>query len=192
MTNYTDAFKHAFDHAMLYEVGKFWNPNDPDVINGSMGTREKNRKIGYVNIPADRGGETKYGIAQKPNPDIDVRNLNLADAQDVYYGSYWLSGQCDKLPYQVAVIHFDSCINHGVGRAKKILQEAVGVVPDGVVGPKTLQAVNDMDPREVIQAISDIRTNFYRAIVVRDPSQKIFLNGWMARISEVTEYSLSM
>lgn len=192
MTNYSDAFRHAFDHAMLYEVGKFWNPNDPDVIEGSLGTREKNRKVGYVNIPADRGGETKYGIAQRPNPDINVRNLNLDTAREVYYGRYWLAGQCDKLPYQTAIIHFDSCVNHGVGKAKKILQEAVGATPDGAIGPKTLQAINDMEPRDLIRAISDIRTNLYQAIVVRDPSQKIFLNGWMARINEVTEYSLSV
>ena len=192
MSNYSDAFRRAFDHAMLYEVGKFWNASDPDVIAGTIGTRELNRKVGYVNIPSDRGGETKYGIAQKPNPDVNVKQLDLQSAEDIYYDRYWLRGDCDKLPHQIAVIHFDSCVNHGVVRAKKMLQQAVNAQPDGQIGPKTLQAITSTDPVEVIQSICDIRTNFYKSIVVRDPSQKIFLNGWMNRINEVTSYSLSL
>ena len=191
MTKYSDAFVDAFNHAMIYEVSKLWDPNDPDVIAGKIGTKFQNVKVGYVNIPADRGGETKFGIAQKANPDVNVRNLNLESACDIYFNKYWLAGYCDKIPGVISIIHFDSCVNHGVGRAVKMLQEAVGATPDGVIGPKTLQAINSKDPGEVIQAICDIRTRFYNAIVARDASQKVFLRGWMNRINEVTSYSLS-
>lgn len=186
----TQEFIKAFNEAMLFEVGAFWNANDPEVIEGLYLTRDQRRKIGYVNIPADRGGETKYGIAQNANPQVRVRNLNLNAAMDVYFNNYWLRGKNDKLPYPVCLIHFDGCVNHGIGRANKFLQRAVGAVDDGMVGNQTLAAVNAADPEAIIRSISEQRTNFYLAIVKRDPSQRIFLNGWMRRINEITAFTL--
>ena len=186
----TEDFIDALNHAMLYEVGAFWNPEDPDVIAGNYSTREQRKKIGYVNIPADRGGETKYGIAQNANPQIRVRDLDLVGAMEVYFQNYWLRGKCDKLPYPVSLIHFDGCVNHGIGRANKFLQRAVNVADDGVIGPGTLRAVSEMDPRQIIESISEQRSNFYHAIVKRDSSQGIFLKGWMRRIDEVTTFTL--
>lgn len=186
-----EAFTKAFNHAMLEEVGQHWDPNDPDVIQGLINTRQQKRKVGYVNIKQDRGGETKYGIAQNTNPNISVRDLDIDAAMEVYLVDYWIKGKCDRLPYAVALIHFDGCVNHGVVRANRILQQAVGVDIDGVVGNQTLSAVNEMPQQDLIQAISNIRTDFYHAIVQRDSTQSIFLNGWLGRISRVTDFSLS-
>lgn len=191
MSDFSDDFFYAFDHAMKYEVGSFWNPNDPDVQQGLIDTKEQRRKVGYVNIPQDRGGETKYGIAQKANPHVSVRDLDLLSAMDVYFNKYWLRGCCDQLPYPIPIIHFDGCVNHGVGRANKFLQRAVSVDADGDIGQITIDAVNAIDPRELIENISNIRTDFYNSIVERDPSQGMFLKGWMRRITEVTDFTLS-
>lgn len=190
MTDFNGDYIDAFNHSMLYEVGPFWDPEDPDVIDGLIETREQRRKVGYVNIPADRGGETKYGIAQKPNPDVDVRHLDLAGAMDVYFDEYWLQGKCDQILYPVSLIHFDGCVNHGIGRANKFLQRAVGASADGIIGRITLQKVADADPRQLIESISDQRITFYNEIVRRDSSQSIFLKGWMRRINEVTKACL--
>lgn len=187
----TEDFIDALNHAMIYEVGAFWNPNDPDVIAGNYQTREQRRKVGYVNIAADRGGETKYGVAQKANPNIRVRDLDLEGAMNVYFHEYWLKGKCDQIPYPVSLIHFDGCVNHGIGRANKFLQRAVGAVDDGVIGPATLRAVQEADPAQLIQSISEQRTNFYQAIVNRDASQSVFLKGWMRRINEVTDFTFA-
>lgn len=191
--DFNDDFLHAFNHAMLYEVGKFWNPEDPDVIEGRIDTREQRRKVGYVNIPQDRGGETKYGVAQKANPQIRVRDLDLQGAMEVYFSKYWLGGACDKLPYPLTIMHFDGCVNHGPGRARKFLQRALGIPEhevNGDIGPQTLSAVESMDQSDIISAISGIRADFYNAIVERDPTQRMFLNGWMTRINEVTDYTI--
>lgn len=191
MADYPPEFEDAFNHAMLYEVGPFWNPTDPDVIAGNIATREQRRKVGYVNIPQDRGGETKYGIAQVSHPEIPVRDLNLYGATAVYFYKFWLKGRNDQLPYPITIIHFDGCVNHGVGRAAKFLQSAVGVEPDGGIGPVTLDAVMATDPVTIIQNISDGRKRFYNAIVRNNPSQEMFLDGWLRRINEVTEYTLN-
>lgn len=187
----TEDFVKAFDHSMIYEVGSFWNPEDPEVVAGKYSTREQRKKVGYVNIAADRGGETKYGVAQNANPQVRVRDLDLEGAMEVYFQNYWLRGKCDKLPYPVSLIHYDGCVNHGIGRANKFLQRAVGVTDDGVVGPGTLAAVNEGDLSQIIQSISEQRANFYQAIVKRDPGQGIFLKGWMRRIDEVTDFTLN-
>lgn len=187
----TEDFVKAFDHSMIYEVGSFWNPEDPEVVAGAYSTREQRRKVGYVNIPADRGGETKYGVAQAANPQVRVRDLDLQGAMEVYFQNYWLRGKCDQLPYPVSLIHYDGCVNHGIGRANKFLQRAVGVTDDGVIGPGTLRAVNEGDLTQIIQSISEQRANFYQAIVKRDSSQGIFLKGWMRRINEVTDFTLN-
>lgn len=191
MTDFTNDFLQAFNHAMLYEVGSFWNPEDADVISGQIDTKEQRKKVGYVNIPADRGGETKYGIAKNANPSVDVRNLDLAGAMDIYFTNYWLKGKCDRLTYPLTVMHFDGCCNHGIGRASKFLQRAAGVEADGSIGDQTVMAIEGMDSATLIQNLSDIRTQFYSSIVQRDPSQGVFLNGWMRRINEVTQYTLS-
>jgi lysozyme family protein len=189
--DFPNNFVQAFDHAMLYEVGSFWNPNDPDVIVGNYSTREQRRKVGYVNIPADRGGETKYGVAQNANPNIVVRDLDLCGAMEVYFNDYWLKGVCDRLPYPLSLMHFDGCVNHGTTRAARFLQRAAGVVDDGKIGRMTLAAVNKTDQLVLLRSISDQRFHFYNNIVKNNPSQSIFLKGWLRRITEVTDYSLA-
>ena len=191
MSELTEEFKVAFDHAMIFEVGTFFNPEDADVIAGAIGTREQRRKVGYVNIPGDRGGETKYGIALNANPDLNIPALDLEGAMEVYYKRYWLTGACDKMSYPLTIIHFDGCVNHGIKRANKFLQAAVGAVADGAIGPATLRAIQAADQEQVIRSVSQQRANFYNAIVERDPVQAKFLKGWMARIKSVTDYTLS-
>jgi lysozyme family protein len=186
-----NAFLCAFNHAMLYEVGPFWNPDDPDVQQGLIETHEQRRKVGYVNIPQDRGGETKYGIAQRANPGINVRNLDLQSAHDIYEREYWNAGSCDKLDCPLNIMHFDGCVNHGVIRACKFLQRAAGVSEDGIIGNMTLAAINDVGQEEMIKRLSDIRRKFYQMIVQKDPSQRVFLNGWLRRIDEVTQFVLN-
>lgn len=186
---YSDEFEHAVDHAMLYEVGKFWKLT-PEVEAGLIETREQRRAVGYVNIKGDRGGETKFGIAQNANPEISVRDLTWEGAKEIYFRKYWLEGKCDQLHPQLAIMHFDGCVNHGITRANRFLQQAAGVVPDdGRIGPMTLEAVGQIHPAELCSRIAQLRERFYNRIVERDPSQAKFLKGWLIRISEVYEYT---
>lgn len=188
---YSAEFEMAVEHAMLYEVGSHWNLDTPGVREGLIDTRTQRRAVGYVNIPQDRGGETKYGVAARANPDVDIATLDWDAAKRIYYKRYWLASDCDQLPSRLSLLHFDGAVNHGIGRANKFLQRAVGAVADGDIGPATLAAVQAADEIEVCEKICDMREAFYRAIVQRDSSQGIFLNGWLRRIHEVREYVLS-
>jgi lysozyme family protein len=194
--SYTKSFEAAVNHAMLYEVGSHWNPDTPGVREGLIETQQQRRNVGYVNDPLDRGGETKYGVASKANPDLDIANLDWEGAKRVYFRRYWLAANCDDLTLispRLAVLHFDGAVNHGVGRAGRFLQRAVGAVEDGDVGPATLKAVREFIKKNgdipLCNKICDLRADFYNQIVARDPSQKRFINGWMRRINEMRAFT---
>ena len=53
---------------------------------------------GYVNDKRDPGGETKYGIAKRSYPNVDVRNLTRAQAVDIYRRDFWQRVRGDELP----------------------------------------------------------------------------------------------
>jgi|SRR5579859_1430226 len=185
-------FTTALNHVMLYEVGPWFNTNDPDTIAGTTGTPQLDRKCGFVNIAGDAGGVTKYGIASADNPGVDVANLTLTQASQIYQEKYWLAGHCDKISSgPVTIFQFDMIVNNGGGRAAKILQQAAGVTVDGSIGPGTLAAVNALDPATLINSLSTIRAARYNAIAQNDPSQARFLAGWLRRCTEVTQFALA-
>ena len=182
---YTQAFDAAIDHAMLYEVGGFWNVNHPAVSQGLIDTKDNRKAVGYVDDPDDGGGETKFGVAKNANTDLDIKALTWNQTKEVYYRRYWLAGKCDKMPGRVAVLHFDVCVNNGVGRAAIFLQRAIGVTADGAIGPATLGKLAIMDPILVCTRIANTREQFYRDIVTNRPVQGKYLNGWLRRNNEL-------
>lgn len=190
--NYPQSFEAAVEHAMLYEVGGHWDLDLPGACDGLITTREHRKACGYVNDPVDPGGETKYGVARNANPDLDITNLDWEGAKRVYYRRYWLQANCDDITLispRLAVLHFDSAVNHGVGRAAVFLQRAVGAVADGDIGPATLAAVQAQDDTAVCEKICDIREKFYRDIVANKPSQSKYLKGWLRRITEMRAFT---
>src|SRR6266446_5348720 len=66
----------------------------------------------YTNDPKDPGGETKFGIAKKTHPDLEIANLSLDQALKTYYSEYWLKFQLDSLAYPFSVAVFDSYVQH--------------------------------------------------------------------------------
>jgi lysozyme family protein len=189
MAQYPHAFEEAINHAMLYEVGGFWNRAHPAVEQGLINTTANRRAVGYVNDPDDRGGETKFGVARNANPDLNITRLTWDQAKAVYYVRYWLAGKCEQLPGRVAVLHFDGCVNHGIKRANMFLQRAAGVSPDGIVGPVTIAKVKQLNPITLCQSICNQREQFYRQIVQNNSSQAKYLNGWLRRINEMRVFS---
>lgn len=90
--------------------------------------------------PKDTGGLTKYGISQTAYPKLNIRALTQADAIAIYKRDYWDKAKCSELPYPLDVLTFDAAVNHGVETAARILQRALEVTDDGIIGPKTIEA----------------------------------------------------
>lgn len=96
---------------------------------------------GYVNNPADPGGETQWGISKRAYPDLDIKALTRDDAKAIYRRDFWTKVDGDELPGPVAFQALDFAVNSGCETAVRYLQRAAGVADDGHVGPATVEAL---------------------------------------------------
>lgn len=93
-----------------------------------------------VNDPSDPGGLTKYGIASKYHPGVDIKGLTRDQAVGIYRKEYWQASGCPKLPRGFALALFDNAVHHGVWGATVALQSALGTTADGIIGLRTVAA----------------------------------------------------
>lgn len=135
---------------------------------------------GYVNDPRDPGGETKFGISKRSYENVNIKALTREDAKRIYLRDFWRKGSCDLLPVGLDYLILDAGINHGVSQAIKFLQRAVGVTADGIIGPKTILAVNKAKPEAIIRAFCEHRLNFYKSL----KTFKTYGRGWTRRLVE--------
>lgn len=117
------------------------------------------REGGYVNDPADPGGETNLGISKKAYPNIDIRNLTPELAGILYKRDYWDAAGCDSLTPGMALVVFDTAVNCGVTRAKAWL----ATVPDA-------------------EDLLWHRLDYYRQLVGSKPVMLKFFSGWVKRL----------
>ena len=146
---------------------------------------------GYVlhTVKHDKGGQTYAGIARKRWPGwvgwnlIDAGQAPPVDlVQGFYRGNFWQPLRLGQVVDQsVARSLFDFAVNAGVGTAAKLAQIAAGTTPDGSVGPKTLEALNGVNPELFLARFALAKLARYEQIVSRDRSQERFLLGWVRR-----------
>ena len=99
---------------------------------------------GYVNDPSDPGGETKYGIAKRFHPNVDIKNLTLDQAKDIYREDYWNLIRGDLLPWPLNAYVFDGAVNESVHEAIILLQKTLDVKQDAILGQHTLAAIKNL------------------------------------------------
>ena len=151
---------------------------------------------GYVNHPKDPGGRTNLGVTQRVYEawlgrevtEQEMKDLTVEDVAPIYRANYWDAVWGDHLPSGVDWSVFDWAVNSGPARATKALQRIVGAVSDGVVGPKTMQAVMDMDPVKIIDMMYEERQRFYQGLSTFDT----FGRGWTRRNKETRQAALLM
>jgi lysozyme family protein len=151
---------------------------------------------GYTNDPRDPGGRTNLGVTQRAweayvggsvTEDF-MRKLTPDQVKPFYKAMYWDKIKGDQLPSGVDYAAYDLAVNSGVGRAAKYLQQIAGVTADGVIGPKSLEAILACDPDQVADAICDMRLDFLKRL----PTFETFGKGWSRRVAEVKEKATSM
>lgn len=145
---------------------------------------------GYVlhNVEGDRGGMTYAGIARNMNPQwpgwalIDIKEPVPAQmVREFYKAGYWTPIKGDQLTSQViAQSIFDFHVNAGAV-ARKLAQLVTGATPDGVIGDKTVAALNAYQEDKFVMAYALAKIARYRDIVQRDKTQAKFLMGWLNR-----------
>lgn len=96
---------------------------------------------GYANDPRDPGGETKYGISKRSYPSLDIKNLTRDQVRPIYRADFWGPAGCDVVPGPLKYPLFDFAVNSGPKTAVRTLQKRLGVISDGIIGPKTLAEI---------------------------------------------------
>ncbi len=136
----------------------------------------------YTDDAQDPGGPTKYGIAQNYHEEVDVKNLTEEQAFQIYYDEYWLPANLDAIKdARVAKQVLGFVIHIGRGRAVKVLQQCLRVFEfdlklDGVLGPKTAEAVNACVAYMVVPVFKEAMAGWYRAEKGDNPFIEGFLN----------------
>jgi len=160
---------------------------------------------GYANHPNDKGGETYKGIARnmwkvwagwkiidryKSSPismkqlDAFLRgNMELEDmVEEFYRAHFWKPIMGDDFINQLSADNvYDFAVNSGVSRAVKYAQRIVSTVEDGVMGAKTIRAING-NVEGFVTKYKASRLSFLEKIVARDESQSVFMHGWDNRV----------
>ena len=152
----------------------------------------------FVDDPNDSGGATRYGISLRfyrskiqsdATPDT-IRNLTVNDAADIYHKYFW-----ERAPFNEIVDQnlcnraFDLAVNIGIAHAIGCLQKAVNgcigshLVIDGMLGEKTLEAVNSIAVENLYHQLITQATHYYQEIVANHPQDAKFIDGWLNRLS---------
>lgn len=167
---------------------------------------------GYVNDPNDRGGETNKGVTLatwkaagydtsekipvvtvsvygKPKTYRNVTKSLYEMTEDQWIGimkpMYWDKWKADEIENQsIANLLVDWIWASGI-YGIKYPQQVLRVTADGIVGPKTLNTVNNYpNQHELFNKLWLRRKEHFESIVRNNPDQRKFLQGWLNRLND--------
>ena len=152
---------------------------------------------GFHCVAGDRGGPTMCGVTLgtftawrrkqgKPAPTVgDLKRLSYDEWLAILISLFWDPCRADGIANaSVAAMLVDWRWVNG-GQAVRDAQEVLGCVPDGIVGPATLAALNASPASSVFARLKGARERSYRTIVANRPSQAKFLKGWLNRTDSI-------
>lgn len=150
---------------------------------------------GWADHPRDPGGATMKGVTlatfrrYKPAATKDdLRAISDADVERIYRDGYWKPVNGDLLQPGVDLAVFDFGVNSGTGRAARHLQAVAGAKQDGVIGIKTIGAVDAMLGDVVVKKLCARRLSFVRGLRTWD----VFGRGWSRRIADIEARGVAM
>ena len=153
---------------------------------------------GYSDDKNDKGGKTKYGIIEEVARNFgykgDMQDLTIDFAKNIYLKKYYLGNKLDKVVNdKVALSICDWAVNSGKNGIKNA-QIAINQLTnanldiDGIIGNKTLEALNAVDPEKFLEVYHNLQRIYYRSKVADDKTQERFLTGWLNRVQRKEEY----
>ena len=159
------------------------------------GRRDKKGNLSVYALPAgDMGGDYEVaGINDRYHPEafrkiagMSAQNREEAAAQ---YISQYTAPLVSQLPPSIQPFAQDMAFNRGMGGATKYIQQGLrsigqNIAVDGAIGPKTLGAINSVNPRELMIAASQAQLADERARAAADPRRKKFMLGLENRIND--------
>jgi lysozyme family protein len=155
--------------------------------------RHEDPKLSGV-VTTDCGGRTRFGIAERSHPKVGddfycgPKENALQVAREIYRNDYWNPIHGEEIAdQQIAGKLLDMAVNMGVRQATILCQRALNactairLIEDGVVGQKTLSAINGCNPQVLLVHLREASAGFYRHIASVRPEAAQYLRGWLAR-----------
>lgn len=148
---------------------------------------------GYVNDPDDKGGCTMMGVTLKTYQKKygkdktceDLRHITNEEWLDIFKKDYWKCWKADEIQNQsIAQLCVDMGWMSGTKTAIKKVQECLGCKVDGIVGPKTLAALNASPSTGVFRRLWSMRYVWLTQIAKTGNNQK-YLRGWLNRLNDI-------
>ena len=153
---------------------------------------------GYSNDENDKGGKTNWGITEEEARNFgykgNMQDLTKDFAKNIYLKKYYLGNKLDKVVNdKVALSICDWAVNSGRNGTKNVqvaLNQINGsdLVVDGILGEKSLSALNKVDEVKFLEKYHDLQRRYYRSKVEADSTQEDFLAGWLNRVQRKEEY----
>ena len=168
----TLTFNQAFDRLIGHE-GKFTNDRQ-DRGNWTTGIIGKGQLKG-----------TKFGISAMTYPDLDIINLTLEQAKAIYKGDWWDKINADSIHTAIVFQVWDFAVNAGMGTAKRKLQKAVGVAEDGIIGKRTLQAIQAVELNDILLKFNAEKLKHYTSL----STWQRYGRGWTIRVAGQLDYA---
>jgi lysozyme family protein len=155
---------------------------------------------GYVNHPADPGGETNMGItkatARANGYSGPMRTLPREVATSIYYEQYFVKPGYDALvPIDAPVAEelFDTAVNMNPPRPSRFFQQSTNelcgsrLVVDGNVGPSSIAAYKACQAVKgaanlcvsMLNSLDAKQRAEYERLVRKNPKLRVFLKGWI-------------
>lgn len=187
-----DPFDIAYYFVLTEEVGPHWmstpettpvalGGTNQDIDDGLIDNSQQRRNTGFVNHSSDPGGITKFGIAQRYNPRINVSTCTFADARSTAYDGYWLASQrpCNTLSLPIAAMVFDCNYLFGPGGSAQIFSNST------ITGTETGQ--------DAINALNSLYVARVAYLNRRSPALlKDFGKGWIRRAQRALAYAKNL
>jgi hypothetical protein len=175
------------------------SPNSPPIrsadFNAAVAVVLKHEG-GYLEDHAT-GEVSKFGLTAEflrsiglPHDRDSIRNLTREQAIEIYREHWWEKYGFERIQDQrVATKFFDLAVNLGPQRATRLLQQALNhcgaqVAVDGILGERTIAAVNQVPPECVLAELRALAAEHYRSLAAKDPKYLPYLKGWLERASQ--------
>ena len=149
---------------------------------------------GYADVDGDRGGATNRGITLATFKSYyganktakDLKNMSNTQWLYIFKNGFYDKIKCSKVKNEnIQLIWCDWFWGSRVWAIKKV-QQLLHLNDDGIVGDKTINAINNQNPKTLFLQIKAERAEFYNNIVKNHPEQKKFLKGWINRLNDIS------
>lgn len=167
----SDKFDIAFERVIGHEGGFQADPRDRG--NWTSGVPGKGELKG-----------TKFGVSAMSYPTLDIEHLTVDHAKQIYMADYWLKTGCNELEFAAAFQVFDAAVNHGTSAAVRMIQCAIGVPEDGLLGPVTREAMRRAAVIKFVMRFLAERIEYF----THANGFAQYGKGWMRRMADNLRY----